>query len=162
LMLCNLPSRAQPLMVEVVKCTFAAASRARASDRVIQSVADGIAQSPPDAAVFDPEPPDDSALAFDPDADPVPVPLVPLDVVAPSPVVPPAPALAAAPEPASAVPESAEPESSPAGSEPERAAAADRRSFLAQPEPLKWTDGAEMALRTGPEPHSGQLVGGSS
>lgn len=37
-----------------------------------------------------------------------------------------------------------------------------RRSFLAQPEPLKWIAGAAMALRTGPFPHSGQLVGGSS
>ncbi len=37
-----------------------------------------------------------------------------------------------------------------------------RRSFLAQPDPLKWTAGAENALRTGPEPHSGQTVGGSS
>jgi hypothetical protein len=137
---------------------LAAASSARASDTVIQSVADGIAQSPPDAAVLlDPEPPVDSALAFEPD----PVPLVPLDVFPVSPAVPPAPALAAAPEPASAEPASAEPESSPLASEPDRAAAADRRSFLAQPEPLKWTEGAEIALRTGPEPHSGQLVGGS-
>jgi hypothetical protein len=37
-----------------------------------------------------------------------------------------------------------------------------RRSFLAQPEPLKWTAGAAMALRTGPFPHNGQLPGGSS
>ena len=37
-----------------------------------------------------------------------------------------------------------------------------RRSFLAQPDPLKWTAGAANALRTGPEPQSGQTVGGSS
>jgi hypothetical protein len=36
------------------------------------------------------------------------------------------------------------------------------RSFLAQPEPLKWTVGALMALRTGPLPHNGQAVGGSA
>jgi hypothetical protein len=155
-MLCSLPSRAQPPIVDVVKWTLAAASKARASDTVIQSVADGIAQSPPDAAgLLDPEPPEGSALAFDPDP-------VPLDGFAFSPVVPPPPAFAAAPEPASVELESAEPESSLAGSDPDRAAAADRRSFLAQPEPLKWIEGAEIALRTGPEPHSGQLVGGAS
>jgi hypothetical protein len=141
---------------------LAPASIARASDTVIQSVADGIAQSPPDAAVLlDAEPPDDSVLALDPD-----VAVVPLGFVAPSPLEPPAPAFAAAPEPvspepASPEPASAEPVSSPGESAPDRAAAADRRSFLAQPDPLKWTDGAEIALRTGPEPHSGQLVGGS-
>jgi hypothetical protein len=37
-----------------------------------------------------------------------------------------------------------------------------RRSFLAQPEPLKWMAGAANALRTGPPPHSGQVVGGSA
>jgi hypothetical protein len=37
-----------------------------------------------------------------------------------------------------------------------------RRSFLAQPEPLKWTAGAANALRTGPEPHNGQCSGGPS
>ena len=39
------------------------------------------------------------------------------------------------------------------------AGAAARRSFFAQPEPLKWTAGAEIALRTGPPPHSGHDVG---
>jgi hypothetical protein len=34
-----------------------------------------------------------------------------------------------------------------------------RRSFLAQPDPLKWTAAAEIALRTGPPPQDGQLVG---
>jgi hypothetical protein len=37
-----------------------------------------------------------------------------------------------------------------------------RRSFFAQPDPLKWTAGAANALRIGPDPHSGQLVGGSA
>jgi hypothetical protein len=49
----------------------------------------------------------------------------------------------------------------PASAEPFEAALA-RRSFLAQPEPLKWTAGAAMALRIGPEPHKGQAVGGSA
>jgi hypothetical protein len=40
--------------------------------------------------------------------------------------------------------------------------AALRRSFFAQPEPLKWMAGAANALRTGPEPHNGQLAGGSA
>ena len=41
-------------------------------------------------------------------------------------------------------------------------AALARRSFLAQPEPLKWTAGAAMALRIGPEPHKGHAAGGSA
>jgi hypothetical protein len=36
------------------------------------------------------------------------------------------------------------------------------RSFFAQPEPLKWTVGAEIAFLTGPLPHSGQDAGGSA
>jgi hypothetical protein len=36
-----------------------------------------------------------------------------------------------------------------------------RRSFFAQPEPLKCTAGAAIALRTGPEPHKGHVAGGS-
>jgi hypothetical protein len=126
-------------------------------------VAAGIAQSPPDAAVvLDPEPSDASVLLREPEESGV----VLLDVEAASPVASPAPAFAAAPDPASVEPVSvepvsAEPVSGPAESAPERAAAAEWRSFFAQPEPLKWTDGAEIALRTGPEPQSGQLVGGS-
>jgi len=53
-------------------------------------------------------------------------------------------------DPSSLVPEPA----------PERTPA--RRSFLAQPDPLKWTAGAWIALRTGPEPHTGQDAGGSA
>src|SRR5688500_11050753 len=44
-MLWSRPSRAQPPIVEVVKWTFAAARTACASDRVIQSAAEGIGQS---------------------------------------------------------------------------------------------------------------------
>jgi len=40
--------------------------------------------------------------------------------------------------------------------------AADRRSFFAQPEPLKWIAGGAKALRTGPLPHNGQVLGPSS
>ncbi|GAC1665940.1 MAG: hypothetical protein NVS9B8_07160 [Candidatus Limnocylindrales bacterium] len=36
------------------------------------------------------------------------------------------------------------------------------RSFLAQPEPLKWTDGAEKPFRTGPSWQTGQVVGPSA
>jgi hypothetical protein len=35
----------------------------------------------------------------------------------------------------------------------------DRRSFFAQPDPLKWNVGAANALRMGPEPHVGHAVG---
>jgi hypothetical protein len=34
-----------------------------------------------------------------------------------------------------------------------------RRSFFAQPEPLKWIAGAANAFLSGPPPHSGQTVG---
>jgi hypothetical protein len=36
-----------------------------------------------------------------------------------------------------------------------------RRSFLAQPVPLKWIAGAAKAFLIGPPPHSGQVVGSS-
>jgi len=36
-----------------------------------------------------------------------------------------------------------------------------RRSFLAQPVPLKWIAGAAKAFLMGPPPHSGQVVGSS-
>jgi hypothetical protein len=138
-MLWIFPSRAQPAIVDVVKWTFAAARMSRASDRVIQSAADGIAQSAPaggdafnapdgfDVGVLD------SAL-------------VPFVVAVP-------PSL---PEELDAVPASA----------PSLAVSVDRaalrRSFFAQPEPLKWTAGAAIAFRTGPDPHSGHAAGGSA
>jgi hypothetical protein len=37
--------------------------------------------------------------------------------------------------------------------------AAEPRSFFAQPEPLKWIDGAEKAFRTGDAPQIGQASG---
>ena len=37
-----------------------------------------------------------------------------------------------------------------------------RRSFLAQPVPLKWIAGAAKAFFTGPPPHSGHVVGSSA
>ena len=37
-----------------------------------------------------------------------------------------------------------------------------RRSFLAQPEPLKWIAGAANAFRTGPDPHNGHCSGAGS
>lgn len=40
--------------------------------------------------------------------------------------------------------------------------AADRRSFFAQPEPLKTIVGGANALRIGPEPHSGHASGAGS
>ena len=53
------------------------------------------------------------------------------------------------------------PPSAPSADDPPDDGAGDRRSFLAQPEPLKWTAGAPIVLRTGPEPQSGQEAGGS-
>jgi hypothetical protein len=63
-------------------------------------------------------------------------------------------------EPASEAP-SAGAAASPAFA-PEPDVAVERRSFLAQPDPLKWIAGAVKALRTGPPPHEGQLVGPSA
>lgn len=53
-----------------------------------------------------------------------------------------------------------EPSSLRAFAEPAPAVA--RRSFLAQPVPLKWIAGVENAFFTGPPPHNGQLAGGSA
>jgi hypothetical protein len=94
---------------------------------------DGPADAPPDVLEVSPDP-----AVVDPDA------VVPGSV---SPDVAAPPASPADPSPASVGP---------------FAVTLARRSFLAQPEPLKWTAGAAMALRTGPEPHKGQAVGGSA
>ena len=40
--------------------------------------------------------------------------------------------------------------------------AAASRSFLAQPDPLKWIAGGANAFRTGPDPHSGHCSGDGS
>jgi hypothetical protein len=114
-------------------------------------VAEGIVQSPVEFVVevddgadpgLEDEPPEDDP-SDDPSDDPLDVPLdEPLsDTGFPSPEPSP-PELEEAPDPAPLF--------------------AGRRSFFAQPEPLKWTAGAANALRTGPLPQSGQLIGGSS
>jgi len=59
-----------------------------------------------------------------------------------------------------AAPAAAAPSASPDPALPGAAVA--RRSFFAQPDPLKWTAGAWIAFLTGPPPHSGQLAGGSA
>jgi hypothetical protein len=65
-----------------------------------------------------------------------------------------------------AVPADASPDSDESPPVPDPEPAAERllacRSFFAQPDPLKWTAGAAMALRTGPDPHNGQALGGSA
>jgi hypothetical protein len=102
---------------------------------VIQSDAAGIDQSSLLLAPV-PEPvPDDGGS---PDADPPVVESEVAVVVDPSPL----------------------PDPSPAGVARDRAAA--RRSFFAQPEPLKWMAGGAKALRTGAPPHSGHAVGPSA
>jgi hypothetical protein len=112
-------------MVEVVKWTFAAARMACASERVIQSAAEGIGQSRLDAGGFD-ELPDLAgvAVAFDVDDSPLPV-AAGTAVLSPSDDE--AAALSATDEPDSADP------SSPFEDAPVLIAA--RRSFLAQPVP---------------------------
>jgi hypothetical protein len=79
-----------------------------------------------------------------------------VDEVAVSPPPSDAAAAVSPPEPADV------PASDPSFAEASFDLAALRRSFFAQPDPLKWMAGAANALRTGPEPHSGQLVGGSA
>jgi hypothetical protein len=131
-------------MVDVVKWTFAAARMACASDRVIQSAADGIAQSASlggaglDAGLVD-------VVEVEADVD-VPGPL-PFEV-----------AVAASSPPLLDVGAASVPSFAPVSLD----RAALRRSFFAQPDPLKWIAGAANAFRTGPDPHSGQTVGGSA
>lgn len=148
-------------MVEVVKCTFDAASRDCASAIVIQSAADGIGQSPPG-------PPDVVATAGLADvsdrSDDFELPDVSDgaglsdDAGAPVAGLPVAAAVSLLLEP------SLEPLSAPvAAAVREAREAVDAcRSFLAQPDPLKWMVGGEKAFFTGPLPHSGQAVGASS
>jgi hypothetical protein len=125
-------------------------------------VADGIDQSPVDPLAVD--------EVVDPDVDPASFdgelrlseetrPLPPGE--APSPELsPPEPS---PPEPSPPEPSPPEPSPPEPADDPEAAPAlAARRSFFAQPEPLKWMAGAANAFRTGPLPQSGQLVGPSS
>ena len=131
-MLWSRPSRAQPPIVDVAKCTFAAARMACASDRVIQSAAEGIGQSRsrpggfvavPDFADLD-SPLDDSLVVEAAGAtgdDPASVPDEPDSFDEPPSELdePLSGALSSPPPP---------------GDEPVLTAA--RRSFFAQPEPL--------------------------
>jgi|SRR5688572_7048468 len=129
-MLWSRPSRAQPPIVDVVKWTFAAARTACASDRVIQSAADGIGQSRsrPAGLVADPDfddlgvPFDDSAVAVAAGAtgDVVSVPDDPDSFDEP---------LSDVDEPPSDALSSLAPDDAPV-------LTAARRSFFAQPEPL--------------------------
>ena len=123
--------RAQRPIVSDVKRTFEAASRSAASDKEIQSVGGfGIGQSVSFGVVS----------ASDP-------------VEAPDPTEAPDPPEApdSASDPALEPPEPLESDSFGAGllGRPEE------RSFRAQPVPLKWTPGAEIALRIR-APHLGQ------
>jgi hypothetical protein len=124
-------------------------------------VAAGIAQSALDPTVFND--PDGFVVPFDASLEPLGEAFEPSDVAfepsdvafepsdAPSPETPVA-AAGTSPDSEPSVPESeAAPDFAPA-----------RRSILAQPDPLKWTAGAEIALRTGPDPHNGQDAGGSA
>jgi len=113
-------------MVDVVKWTFAAARMACASERVIQSAAEGIGQSEVGAGGFD-ELPDPAGLAVAVDVDDSPFPVAAGTVALVSPSYDEAGVLSAPDEPESADP------SSPLDDAPVLIAA--RRSFLAQPVP---------------------------
>jgi hypothetical protein len=63
---------------------------------------------------------------------------------------------------AAAAPSDPEPPSDPLAAAAVLERAAELRSFLAQPEPLKWIVGAVNALRTGAAPHTGQASGPSA
>jgi hypothetical protein len=142
-------------MVEALKWTLAAASNSFASARVIQSAAEGIGQSAlapvtaeagfVDGASFDDEP--DPSLLDDvsPELDPGLWPSL-SDELRDPPLDEPS----ASPWPSDVAPLL----------DPEVAVA--RRSFLAQPEPLKWTAGAANALRTRSLPQAGQAAGPST
>jgi hypothetical protein len=131
-------------------------------------VAAGIGQSPSELVALDVGPPRVDAAAFDDESvsRPVSFPPLPPEALLPEELpLEPLPAAPLAPVPPAAVPPPApEPTSaaSPSLLEPARLRALAWRSFLAQPDPLKWTAGAAIALRTGPEPHNGHVVGGSA
>jgi hypothetical protein len=132
-MLWRRPARAQPPIVVGRKWTFAARRISAASPNEIQSEA-AIGQSP-DFAVDVPG----ALLAVVEDVG--------------------SPAGLASPVEEAAPSESSEPPL-PVLLDP---AAAERRSFLAQPVPLKWIVGAAIALRMVPSaPHDGQNVGPES
>jgi hypothetical protein len=125
-MLCSRPARAQPPIVEAAKWTFVAARIACASDRVIQSAAEGIGQSEVRAGGLDGVP-DFDGLEVSVDGSPV-------EAAAGTAGVDPG---SVAPDPASDPddpdPDPDEPSSSPPVEDLDLMAA--RRSFFAQPEP---------------------------
>lgn len=136
---------------------------ARAPDRVIQSVAAGMGQS--DVVGVGVGGVDDEVVAGEVDGDDPSFalePLVPLESPARSEPVGDVPPLSVVVEASSFFVD--DPPST-VESSPAFAAAPDdtvaRRSFFAQPEPLKWTAAAVMALRIGPSPHNGHAPGGS-
>jgi hypothetical protein len=103
-------------------------------------------------------------------AEPLFFPVSPADVlpeagVASEPEAPSPPDPLPFPDPDSAPPPS-EAELDPLSAEADAAFEAERdaelRSFFAQPLPRKWIVGAENAFRTGPAPHTGQVVGPSA
>ena len=130
---CSRPDRAQAAIVAVLKWTLAAARMAWASISVIQSAAEGIAQSP--AVAEEPDTELASLLVPESADDAEPPSLLELAVPSPEPSL---------------------------LDEDDGDALVARRSFLAQPLPLKWMAGGANALRTGPAPHSGHEVGPSS
>jgi hypothetical protein len=109
------------------------------------------------SALVDDDPVDDEPVGFDVD------PLV--DALEGS--LEPSPDASAAPAPTPSdddpsPPDPSPPDPSPLVSAPAPTRVPARRSFLAQPDPLKWIVGAAIALRTGPDPHKGQDAGGSA
>ena len=129
----------------------------------------GVDVDEPDPDEPDPEsPPDldeplepDEPLESPPDLDEPRDPDEPLE-----PESPPAPDEPLEPEPpvdpVSVDPEPTSPLSPPSVADFLPAVAAARRSFFAQPEPLKTIVGGAKALRTGPDPHDGQVSGEGS
>ena len=138
---------------------FAAARISAASASVIQSVGGGHRQSP--VAVVPDEPdalePLDALLDEDDSPDEPPVLLSPDGLEdEPSPPDDAGRSAPSEPDPSDA-PSFFEPPSPLAFDGPGVAVA--RRSFFAQPDPLKWIAGAANAFLIGPPPHSGQAVG---
>ena len=129
-MLWSRPSRAQPPIVDVVKCTFAVARTACASAKVIQSAADGIGQSRSRSADFVAVPDFDD---FDAPLDDSPV-AVAAGATGDAPSVLDDPDSFDDPLSDPAEPLSDEDSSLPADDAPVLTTA--RRSFFAQPEPL--------------------------
>lgn len=167
-MLCSCPVRAHRPIVSGVNFTLAASRISAASFSVIQSAGDAIGQSP---LAFDPEAVD--AFDFDPSDDfdddpPSPPPSEDGDEALSDPfedsLEAEAPSEALEPDspddPPSDPPEPEPEPPSPAAFETPGVDVA-RRSFFAQPDPLKWIAGVAKAFFSGPPPHNGHTVGSS-